>query len=86
MVFRYDLIDKIWKERPGISEEPVFILEEKYAGESTASKLKRIRSVMEEQGATMHLLTTLDDICWTLNIREMISNSFPWFCPMPLSA
>ena len=77
VVFRYDLIDKIWKDRPGISEEPVFILEEKYAGESTASKLKRIRSVMEEQGATMHLLTTLDDICWTLNIRGNDIEFFP---------
>ena len=77
VVFRYDLIDKIWTDRPGISEEPVFILEEKYAGESTASKLKRIRSVMEEQGATMHLLTTLDDICWTLNIRGNDIEFFP---------
>lgn len=66
---RYDLVDKIWKDRPAMSEYPVFILDEKYSGESTASKLNRIRESMKEAGVTAHLLVTLDDIAWILNFR-----------------
>lgn len=67
--YEYDLIDSIWKDRPAMSEIPVFLLDEKYAGESCASKLSRLRSVMQENGATAHILITLDDIAWLLNMR-----------------
>lgn len=66
---RYDLIDLIWKDRPAMSEYPVFLLTEKYSGESTASKLNRVRKRMNEIGVTAHLLITLDDIAWLLNFR-----------------
>ena len=66
---RYDLIDSIWEDRPSMSEHPIFLLGENYTGESTASKLARVRSEMQEVGATVHLLTTLDDIAWLLNFR-----------------
>ena len=65
----YDPVDFIWKDRPPMSEYPVFLLEEKYSGESTASKLTRVRESMKEVGATSHLLITLDDIAWMLNFR-----------------
>lgn len=65
----FDLVDLIWSNRPTMSEYPVFILEEKYSGESTESKLNRIRGYMKEIGATAHLLITLDDIAWLLNFR-----------------
>lgn len=64
-----DLIDLIWKERPPLSKEPLFLLEEKYTGKSTAEKLCELRAVMEEEGADMHILTSLYDIAWLLNIR-----------------
>lgn len=67
--YEHDLIDSIWKDRPAMSEVPVFLLDEKYAGESCASKLSRLRSVMQENGATAHILITLDDIAWLLNMR-----------------
>ena len=76
-----DLIDAVWEDRPELSREPVFELELKYAGESAADKLSRIREAMKECGATVHALTTLDDICWTLNIR---GNDIEFF-PMVLS-
>lgn len=66
---KYDLIDSIWEERPSMSEYPVFILEDKYSGESSASKLSRVREEMKKVGATVHLLITLDDIAWLLNFR-----------------
>ena len=77
IVYAYDLVGEIWEDRPELSKEPVFTLEEKYTGESTASKLKRIREKMTENGATVHVLTTLDDICWTLNIRGNDIEFFP---------
>ena len=39
LAYRSDLIGEIWSERPELSAEPVWILDEKYAGESAASKL-----------------------------------------------
>jgi Xaa-Pro aminopeptidase len=64
-----DLVDIIWEDRPPLSKEPVWVLEEKYAGESVGSKLKKIRKQMEEKGATLHLLTSLYNISWILNVR-----------------
>ncbi len=60
-----------------ISDKPAFFLEEKYSGESTASKLKRVREVMEEHGATAHIIASLDDVCWLLNIRGDDIDFFP---------
>ena len=77
IVYEYDLVDQFWENRPKLSEEPAFILEEKYAGESVADKLKRIREAMKEEGADIHILTTLDDICWTLNMRGNDIDFFP---------
>lgn len=77
IIYDYDLIDAIWEDRPVLSEEPVFALELKYTGETVASKLGRIREEMKACGATTHVLTTLDDICWTLNIRGNDIEFFP---------
>ena len=64
-----DLIDKVWADRPALSEKPAFALGEEYTGESTASKLARIREAMAAAGADTHVVAALDDICWTVNLR-----------------
>ncbi|MCD7745780.1 MAG: aminopeptidase P family protein [Lachnospiraceae bacterium] len=64
-----DLVGDIWKDRPALSCEPVMELDVKWAGESRASKIDKIRKTMQEQGADLFLLTSLDDIAWLLNIR-----------------
>lgn len=64
-----DLVGMIWKDRPVFPMNPVFILEEKYAGESAGSKLERLRKEMEENKADVHILTSLYDIAWLFNIR-----------------
>ncbi len=64
-----DLIDIIWTDRPELSKEPVRILDFKYTGKETADKLADIRKVMEEKGADIHLVTSLYDIAWILNVR-----------------
>lgn len=66
---KLDLVDAIWEDRPAMSKAPVFFLEEKYSGESTSSKIARVRESMKKNNATVHLLITLDDIAWLLNLR-----------------
>lgn len=72
-----DLIDLIWTDRPGLSRAPLFILEEKYSGKSTAEKIKDVRAKMAEEGADVHILTSLCDIAWLLNIRGGDIQSVP---------
>lgn len=72
-----DLIDEIWEDRPPLSEKPAFFLEEKYSGESTVSKLTRVREKMKEAGADVHIIASLDDTCWLLNVRGDDIDFFP---------
>ena len=72
-----DLIDAVWTDRPAFSDKPAFFLEEKYSGESTASKLERVRQVMRDHGATVHAIASLDDVCWLLNVRGDDIDFFP---------
>ena len=64
-----DLIDQIWTDRPELSAEPVWVLDEKYAGKAASEKISDLREAMKKEGAGVHILTTLDDIVWLLNIR-----------------
>ena len=64
-----DLIDQIWTDRPELSAEPVWVLDEKYAGKAASEKISDLREAMKKEGAGVHVLTTLDDIVWLLNIR-----------------
>ncbi|MEQ3308004.1 aminopeptidase P family protein [Fusobacterium varium] len=66
---RYDLVNEIWNDRPALPKSNVFILDEKYCGESFESKIKRIREKMSKLDANRHILTSLDDIAWLYNIR-----------------
>ena len=75
--YHQDLIDQIWTDRPELSKEPAFALGIEYTGETVASKLTRIREEMKKHHADKHVLTTLDDICWTLNIRGNDVEFFP---------
>lgn len=72
-----DLINLIWTDRPELSRAPLFILEEKYSGKSTAEKIKDVRAKMAEEGADVHILTSLCDIAWLLNIRGGDIQSVP---------
>lgn len=75
--YNVDLIDEIWTDRPPLSEKPAFDLDVKYTGKTVAEKLADIREKMVEAEADMHVVTTLDDICWTLNIRGDDIDFFP---------
>ena len=64
-----DLAGKIWTDRPEMSREPVYVLDVKYAGKSREEKIAQVREEMEKAGADIHVLSSLDDIVWLLNIR-----------------
>ena len=64
-----DLAGEIWDGRPPIPPSPAWVLEERWSGESTESKLARIRESMRGLGADMHVLSSLCDIAWILNLR-----------------
>lgn len=65
----FDPLSELWKDRPAIPENPVEIHPLKYAGEDAVSKLQHIRQALKEHHAQGMLVTALDDIAWTLNLR-----------------
>ena len=65
----FDPLTRIWKDRPQIPGNPVVPQPLEFAGEETKSKLTRIRKALHEQHADGMLVTALDDIAWTLNLR-----------------
>ena len=64
-----DLVDIIWTDRPALSAQPVRVLDFEYTGKTTKTKLADIRKEMEDKGADIHLLSSLYDIVWILNVR-----------------
>ena len=64
-----DLVGLVWDDRPPLSCEKVYVLSEEYAGKSAAEKIADVRAVMAAEGADEHLLTSLYDIAWLLNVR-----------------
>lgn len=75
--YKYDLVNDIWKERCSLPTEKAFLLDIEYSGESFSDKLSRIRTVMKEKKATIHILASLDDIAWLFNIRGRDIKSNP---------
>lgn len=69
LINNYDPFADIWHDRPEIPENPIFILPEKYTGEATQSKIKRICQQLEKEGAESLLVASLDTIAWIFNIR-----------------
>lgn len=64
-----DLVGEIWKDRPALAAEPIWLLKEPYTGKSRAEKLQDLRQVMRQKQTDIHLLTSLDDIAWLYNFR-----------------
>lgn len=64
-----DLLDEVWTDRPELVHQPADVLKDEFNGEATASKLARVREQMEKEDAQYHIISTLDDIAWILNVR-----------------
>lgn len=64
-----DLAGKLWENRPALSAEPIYAMEETYCGMSIAKKWSLVREKMQEAEAEFLFVSKLDDIMWFLNIR-----------------
>lgn len=64
-----DLVGRIWEDRPALPVSRVWVLEEKWSGQPAAEKLAQLRGEMKRLGADIHVITSLDDIAWLLNLR-----------------
>lgn len=64
-----DLVGEIWEDRPEIPDSRLFLLEECYTGEGTNRKLAKVRAALKKAGADLHVLASLCDIAWILNLR-----------------
>ena len=65
----FDLLAEVWKKRPALAAEKIFILEDKYTGKSYKEKVKEIRASLKEKNADYNIISSLDDIAWIYNFR-----------------
>jgi len=73
------LLGNIWTERPEPSNNKVFQHPIERAGKSAADKISAIQKMMEKERATYHIISSLDDVAWTLNLRGSDVQSNPVF-------
>ena len=64
-----DILADIWSDRPDLPKEKAFLLTLQEVGESVEDKLAAIRSEMKKKDAEIHVVSSLDDVAWILNIR-----------------
>ena len=65
-----DPFQYIWDDRPTLPQTPVFIHGLEYAGVSCSEKINKIKKSIKSKGATGIILSSLDEIAWTLNLRS----------------
>ncbi|MDR3137500.1 MAG: aminopeptidase P family protein [Tannerellaceae bacterium] len=65
----FDLEEEIWEDRPFVPDSFCFLHDEIYSGKSVSDKLYEIRTQLDEDEADAVVLTALDDVAWTFNIR-----------------
>ena len=64
-----DLVNEIWDTRPGIPEEPAYDYPVQFTGISRTEKISLIRKKLKEKNASGTIVSMLDDLAWTFNIR-----------------
>ena len=73
------LLKEIWKDRGTPSKNPIYVHPVERAGKSVVDKIAAIRQKMEDIEATVHIISSLDDVAWTLNLRGSDVESNPVF-------
>lgn len=69
VVTDFSPIDHIWTDRPPLPQDKIFIHDIKYAGQSAEDKISAIVDNLKARGLDAILISALDEIAWTLNIR-----------------
>jgi len=62
--------DELWKDRPSLPDDALYVHDVAYAGESATSKIKRILEAAATKGANALFISALDEIAWMLNVRS----------------
>lgn len=73
------LLKDVWTKRPTPSKNAIFVQPTERSGQSVTDKLTAIREKMKAEGATAHIISSLDDVAWTLNLRGSDVNCNPVF-------
>ena len=74
------LLKDLWKDRNSDAvKNPIFVHPVERAGKSVSEKLSDIRNKMEELETSVHVISSLDDVAWTLNLRGSDVQSNPVF-------
>ncbi len=76
-----DLITALWKDRPAFPSKTIQDLPEQFSGKTRAQKIAKLRIQMKKAGVNAHIISSLDDIAWLLNVR----GSDTEFTPLPTS-
>ncbi len=63
------LIDPIWSDRPAVPEAPIFEMPVALSGKSSEDKIEEINRMLHQAGADCTILSALDEVAWTCNIR-----------------
>ena len=74
-----DLLDAIWKDRPAMPENPVEKMDDSLCGQSALEKINKIREMGHQKSESYHLISSLDDIAWILNLRGSDIDDTPVF-------
>lgn len=88
LVTDFDPIDLIWSDRPGLPEDKAFVHDEKYTGESAASRMGRTLEAARALGADSFFVAGLDEVAWILSLRSKdvphnlpVATSFLYLAP-----
>ncbi|MDE5437271.1 aminopeptidase P family protein [Elizabethkingia meningoseptica] len=73
------LLKEIWTDRGTAAKNPIYVHPVDRAGQSVSGKIAAIRQKMEDQNADTHIISSLDDVAWTLNLRGSDVQSNPVF-------
>ncbi|MGL5919570.1 MAG: aminopeptidase P family N-terminal domain-containing protein, partial [Bacteroidales bacterium] len=69
LIAEYDPFDELWYDRPTLPKDPIFELTDIFAGNNAEDKINAIDDILKREGANCTILTALDEIAWTFNIR-----------------
>lgn len=64
-----DFISKVWEDRPKLPSDPIFVFPIEFSGRSSQEKISQLREILAKEGCDYLLLSALDEIAWTFNIR-----------------
>ena len=73
-----DLVEGNWPDRPAVPASEAFLLDEAYAGRSTADKLADLRAELAKQEAGAMVVCRLDSVAWLLNLRANDLDNTPF--------